>query len=280
MTFTEDELKRVILETQQPLVERIDKIARQRTLLLATAALGLIVAAVAVLYGINREAALKNQITINQQVVCAQAKTVSTAYRQRLPEEAKHHYVNRLTAQYEQLLASGTLDCPGLSGFDTFPYLRAQALQEIEDILGRIAPDRLRHQQRGASIGSVGQKGTTAAAVDDLPPPASGGSAGGSGPSGGHGDSTGGSAPPASSPGHHPSGGGTGGTGNDDGDTEGGGAPAPEATTPAPAPSPSPSPTPAATPPAESDPSAHSVLSPVLDGTCGLPAAGLLCTER
>jgi hypothetical protein len=202
---TRKDIQEAVEAAQKPLIDRVDKIARQRTLLLVVALLSLIIAAVAVLYGINRENAFQDQLTTNQIVVCASAKSAALAPRkQSIAGESRGHYLNRLEAQREQLLAVGGLDCPSLEGFATFPYLRAHAIAEIEAILGRLAPAKLREAiARETSLRAPPAKAAPkSVAANPLPststPADAGGNEGSVEPAGG------GASPGSTSP-HHPS---------------------------------------------------------------------------
>lgn len=150
--MSSDEIKKAVKEANKEVLteltalnKRVDKNSKQRTLLLVITALALVSAIVGILYGINREAALNDQVNTNRIVVCGQAKSVALAERKRpLPGEMRNHYLNRLEAQREQLIAAGGLTCPNLPGFATFSFLRGKAIAEIEEILRRIAPEKLR----------------------------------------------------------------------------------------------------------------------------------------
>lgn len=234
--MTNQQIREAVEEAQKPLVSRVEQIARQRTLLLVVTMLSLITAGVAVLYGINRERAFQDQLNTNQQVVCATAKnTALSPRREPLAGESRNHYLNRLEAQREQLLVVGDLRCPSLPGFATFPYLRAKAINEIEVILRRLAPEKLKH---ALGVNDDTSAPATAApenvAANVLPststPADAGGNDGGSGPRGG-GASPGGSSPhpSPSPPQHHPP---PPGTGDGDGGSESSPVPAPSGEAP------------------------------------------------
>lgn len=160
--MTSEQIRKAVEEAQKPLVERVDKIAKQRTLALLVAALSLITAATAIVYGINREAAFQAQLDANRRqtavsriVVCAAAKNTALSPRQEpLGSESRNHYLNRLESQREQLVATAGLHCPSLKGFATFSFLRSRAITEIETILRRLAPAKLQRaldQELGTS---------------------------------------------------------------------------------------------------------------------------------
>jgi hypothetical protein len=273
---TSDEIRSAVEAAQKPLVKRLDSIERQRTLALVVAVLSFVVAVVAVLYAINREDALQEQLkanrhssALNRKANCAQAKTAALAPRQEpVGGETRNHYLNRLEAQREQLLAVGGLHCPSLHGFATFSYLRGQALSEIEAILHRLAPEKLRRALgiRG-QLSDSGQTITTAAILPPLSVPADGGGSTG-GPS--HpalpSPSPGGSAPSHLSP------------------TPASKQPppnAPEIGVPEPSPSPSaPSEPGGQAPEPEPEPKEPGLLDPALGAVCELSRGIELCTSR
>lgn len=291
--MTNEQIKEAVEAAQKPLIERLDtldkrmeSIGRQRTIGFVTAALALIVAIAAIVYALNREAALDEQIDTNALVICSQARTTAAGYRQPLPDEGRRDFIERMVSQRLYLLASAGLECSKLPGFDTFPFLRARALQEIEEILRRLAPNRLRIGTTPAP-GQVGGSAPSpaVAALPELPPQTLPGDSGGTGdpdPSGGHGDSTGGSGDPPKS--HSPPGGtGGGGGGADEG--AGGGGGGDEGGTgesPPPASGGAEEPPPPVTEEGgEEAGGQQSVLSPALDNTCNLPVVPkLLCTPR
>lgn len=280
----------VVLSHILELRHEVDRQKKERTLAWLTALVCLLVAGFAVAFGINRGEALKEQVHTNNEVVCAQARSTALAFHERLPHESIAAFVERIAAQRVTLLLVGPLDCPSVDGFATFPYLRARALNEIERLLGHYASDKLKREFGVRRVPSSPRHAPVAAATSpNLPSPstpADGGGIGKPGPSGGKGDSTGGPGIPTSPPHHHP---------HHPSKPhpsppaeEGGGH---EETTPVTAPvQQPPSQAPAtgeeggeqAEPPSEAaNEHSHSVLSPVLDGTCDLPVvSGLLCTPR
>lgn len=232
-----EEIKAAVEEANKPLLDRLNHlegIAQQRTLAFIAVVLALVVAVVSVLYGINREHALKDQIGVNRVVVCAAAKTAALAPRKTpLAGESRAHYLDRLEAQREQLIATGSLDCTSLGGFATFSYLRGKAIAEIEEILRRLAPGKLHRalEQEHSTMGCC--KGNSSEVVTPSSPSASaGGGSGAASPV--HGEPSG-SAP--SNPHHHESSGagGSPNPGGGGGGSGGGGStqPVPEANPPA-----------------------------------------------
>lgn len=268
--MTSQQIREAVEQAQKPLVERVDKIAGQRTLALLTAALSLIVAIAAILYGINREDALQKQLSTNSIVVCASAKSTALAPRKEpLAGESRNRYLNRLESQRELLLAVGGLHCPSLRGFATFSVLRARALLEIEAILQRLAPGKLRAILGGEQIG---EESTPDASVTATVP--------GSTDTAGGGDTAAGPKQPGAG-----AGGGTG----DGADPD----PGPQKPDPPPVAEPDPPPppvtsTPASEPPPESNPepepeepqSKPGLLDPALGIVCEITQGVRLCTPR
>lgn len=269
--MTIDDIKKAVVEAQKPLVERVDKLAQQRTWLLVITALSLIIAAVSILYGINREQAFQDQLTTNRTVVCGTVKSTALAPRKEpVAGESRDHYLNRLEAQREQLLAVGDLECPTLPGFATFPVLRARALLEIETILRRLAPEKLRQ-----ALGTSAPSTQSNPAIAETPSPTTVTAPAGAPtkPSTGH---AGGHEHPQHEPSSPPGGGkGTGG-GDDESGAEGpSGEPPPEETTT--------SNPPATSPPPEEEPTATAkpgVLDPVLNTVCEVTHGIQLCSPR
>jgi hypothetical protein len=266
MTSEEARFVEALTSAQKPILDRLDRLDKrvetltgQRTLGFITAAIGLLVGIVAVAYAINREAALKEQITINRGATCAQAKVTALAPRKsQLAGESLNHYLNRLQAQREQLLAASGLKCPSLPGFATFPFLRAQALDEIDRILLQRAPKKLR-ESLGISNRREHGEGSFTSNLPSSPTPAGhGGIEPGS--SEGHGGSPGGSGQPSSPPksSSPPSHGGKGGNGGN-----GNGAGNPSAGTETPPPSgPATVPPKEGSPPAEANPPPEETTNP------------------
>jgi hypothetical protein len=281
---TRQDIVEAVEEAQRPLVTRVDRLSKERHYLLAITALAFITAIVSVLYGLNREDALQNQLDANQKqgalsriVVCAAAKSTSLAPRdQPLGGETRDRYLNRLEAQREQLLAVVDLRCPTLPGFSSFPFLRAHAIAEIETILQRLAPDKLRRaleaeavhktasvlptESSSATIPAIadGVEGSGNSAIPASPP--------GSSPSPKHPSSP---QPHGPSPPHESGG---------DGGEKHPNQPITSPVTPVSEPNPEPS-----TEPTPSEPEAAAkpgLLDPTLNKVCELASAVGLCTPR
>lgn len=148
-------------EKLKPVVDRLERRERERFALLGLCALCLLIAATSLYFAVSRGLALDDQIDTNREVLCSQALSTAVAPRGKpIAGESRDNYIARLFAQRSTLLRVTQLNCSDLSGFSAFPYLRGRALQEIEKILERLAPKRLRQAQ----------KTETAAAPDNLAP--------------------------------------------------------------------------------------------------------------
>lgn len=181
-----DIVSEVVKEALQPLRTRLNeldenfkKLQRQRNLALVTALVCLIAASFSAGYGIqsreqaqDSQAALEDQIDFNQQQLCSSARSTALAFR--FPQVSKNgkpetdkHFLDRMIGQRDSLLRAQNLRCPSLPGFDTFPYLRAKALAEIENIIMRLASPHLQEElgllPNGRDKGTIesGQGGTT-----------------------------------------------------------------------------------------------------------------------
>lgn len=141
-------LREAFGELVQPKLEEVERkltmTLRRRNLALATAALCLIAAAFSAGYALNSRQQLDDQLRTNLVVVCGTARSTALSFREQQIREPKEHYLERLLAQRATLLAAGYIRCPSIPGFETFPFLRAQALAEIDRIIRRLAPRRFR----------------------------------------------------------------------------------------------------------------------------------------
>lgn len=234
-----DEKLKPLRDAQAAQAKRFDNNERLRNWALATAIICLIAASFSVGYAINAREyatssrnALHEQVATNIAVVCSTARSTALAFRE--PQisaagkpETQHHFLERMIAQRETLLAAGNLHCPSIKGFDTFPFLRARALDEIEAILAKEAPKKLREALGiGKDKDSSGVlRGAHAETVADAGTPAGGGvktTHGGGGGATHEGSGGGGGSGGASHPGGG-TGGGGGGSGGGSGGSAGGG---------------------------------------------------------
>lgn len=210
---------------------------RRRNLALLTAILCLIAAAFSAGYALNSRTQLHDQITANATVVCATARSTALAFREPQisadgTKESNAHFLERMLAQRLTLIAAGRTDppCESLPGFATFPFLRARALYEIDQILHELRPDRFPRPHPPAKPGSVqpgpsastspSSSGPTAPVAASPPsgsPAAGGGGSGSEGNGGGGGPKNTHPSNPPPSGGEHEGGGG----GNEGGSTGG-----------------------------------------------------------
>jgi hypothetical protein len=177
--LVETELAELFDEKLGPIKAQLDKRERERFALLGLCGICLIIAAASLYFAVSRGLALDDQIDRNQQIVCSQVRSTAVGYRVQLPQETQRAYVDRLLAQRATLLAIGSLECSKVPGFVTFPYLRGRALDDIERILGEIAPKRLREAKQrevGLSDDSLlpDASGSVPSSTTALVPPAPG----------------------------------------------------------------------------------------------------------
>ena len=272
--MSEGEFRDQVFSRLDAIDERLRRRDPIRSIALVVAALCLLAAGGAFAYAISGREALNDQLDTNQLVLCAQARSVAaaSAFRSRRVNETHEEFLNRMLAQRFQLLAVGDLMCPDLPGFATFAYLRGKAINEINDILRRLAPKRFREiaEHESQMTASPADASSPPIATTTLPPPSSLPGVGGdtgkpdppSSPGGSHGGS--GAPPRGEQPSKPPQG--------DDGPTV--------IVNPPPASPPNP---PSQPPPQEllPEPGQQSVLSPTLDQTCQIgPLGALLCIPQ
>lgn len=120
--------------------DRFKEVLRERNRLTVILILSLIAMAFSIGYAWNSGNALDDQIDTNQAVVCSQARSTAAAFRESLPGESRAHFLRRMYAQRETLMAVDGLDCADVDGFFNFERQRQRALDELNRILGRVTP--------------------------------------------------------------------------------------------------------------------------------------------
>lgn len=248
--MSEEELSQLLDKKLAPVIRRIDSFTSQRFLLLVTTTAALLAAVGAIIALIIIQGALAQQISVNREYGCASARTSAASPAMALPGEGHDDFIERLIARRAQLVQAGNLNCSGLPGYSTFPYLRGQAIIKIDRVLADQAPARLRQiHAEEAHHTAFHPAAPGEETIPSSPPQIISGGGSGPGPPASHGGSPGGSGPtPTHHPPSHGGGGGGGGSGGNGGSGgEGGaGSPGPEtpvSTPPTPAPAPTPAPT-------------------------------------
>lgn len=201
-----DEKLRPLKTQVDDLNARIDHFVGQRRLLLMTTILALVVTAAAIVAVILVRLALVEELQHNREYGCASARSAAVSPLNRFPREHQREYIERMLARREQLLKAGTLNCNSLPSFSTFPFLRGQAIHNIEELLERKAPRRLHQVESEEARQQASKAPTPLPAINSAPtveeeaviPAGSNGPV----PSASHGDSTGGASPPPSGTGH------------------------------------------------------------------------------
>jgi hypothetical protein len=138
-------LNELLEEKLKPVVARVDHFNGQRRLLLITAIICLIVALAAIVALILVRQTLIKQLDANREYACSSARVTIVSPVAPLPHESHSEFIERMIARRQQLIHVGGLDCSSLPGFARFAYLRGKMLSELDHLLQRDAPARLRH---------------------------------------------------------------------------------------------------------------------------------------